>query len=512
MTTITALPDAPNPLTDSQASYNAKALALTQALPTFVTETNTVAGEVNAAKTAAESAATTATTKAGEASSSAGTATTKAGEAAASAATALAAPGTSATSTTSLTVGTGTKSLTIQAGKSIAIGQSVTLAYTTTPTTRMSGAVTAYDSGTGALTVFIDTIKGSGTYAAWTISLGSVPASGIPDLAVSLRTADAQLTSADKGTFIDVTSGSFTQTADTPANLGAGWWCYYRNSGSGKITQTGMDGLSSFVMYPHETRLITCDGSALTSKVITPYFLKETASFTYVKPPGYAAHDGYLWSGGASAANAGTATYASGGGGGACVPFHFLDGALGATETITIAASATGPSVESNGVAGNNSSIGTLLTAYGGQAGSKSNTVVAGGFGAGVFASAKPYNTIATSNGVDADFGGGRTSTGTGVPPGSSVYGGASGGNGENTSVMVNGGRSLHGGGGGGGFGGTSYVGTGGDSTFAGGGGDAGNAVSGGDGIAPAGGGGATKTGTKAGDGARGELQMWGVL
>ncbi len=62
MTTISALPDAPNPLTDSQASYNSKALAFTQALPTLVTEINTVAGEVNTAKTAAETAETNAET------------------------------------------------------------------------------------------------------------------------------------------------------------------------------------------------------------------------------------------------------------------------------------------------------------------------------------------------------------------------------------------------------------------------------------------------------------------
>jgi hypothetical protein len=60
MTTISALPDAPNPLTDSQSSYNSKALAFTQALPTLVTEINTVAGEVNTAKTGAETAETNA--------------------------------------------------------------------------------------------------------------------------------------------------------------------------------------------------------------------------------------------------------------------------------------------------------------------------------------------------------------------------------------------------------------------------------------------------------------------
>jgi hypothetical protein len=60
MTTISALPDAPNPLTDSQAQFNSKALAFTQALPTLVTEINTVSGEMNTAKTNAETAETNA--------------------------------------------------------------------------------------------------------------------------------------------------------------------------------------------------------------------------------------------------------------------------------------------------------------------------------------------------------------------------------------------------------------------------------------------------------------------
>jgi len=57
MTVITALPAAPNPLTDSQPDYNAKALAFTQALLPFVTEVNTVAGEINAAAAAAAQSA-----------------------------------------------------------------------------------------------------------------------------------------------------------------------------------------------------------------------------------------------------------------------------------------------------------------------------------------------------------------------------------------------------------------------------------------------------------------------
>lgn len=46
MTTITALPAAPNPLTDSQSAFNSKALAFTQALVSLPDEINAVAAEM----------------------------------------------------------------------------------------------------------------------------------------------------------------------------------------------------------------------------------------------------------------------------------------------------------------------------------------------------------------------------------------------------------------------------------------------------------------------------------
>lgn len=110
------------------------------------------------------------------AASSASAASTSAASAAGSAQTAANAPGTSATSTTSLAIGTGSKTLTVQAGKSLVIGMSVKIASTATPTNWMYGDITAYDSGTGALTVNVTKISGSGTVAAWTVSLSGAAA------------------------------------------------------------------------------------------------------------------------------------------------------------------------------------------------------------------------------------------------------------------------------------------------------------------------------------------------
>lgn len=150
-----------------------------------VAHTNAVAANERAV--AAAASADTATTQAGLATTNGAAqvalaaaqvalAEAEADAAAASAASALNAPGTSATSTTSLTIGTGSKSITIQAGKAYAVGQSVTIASTATPTKRMSGVITSYNSGTGALAVSVDTTSGhTDTLADWTVSVGSVP-------------------------------------------------------------------------------------------------------------------------------------------------------------------------------------------------------------------------------------------------------------------------------------------------------------------------------------------------
>lgn len=172
MTTITALPTAPSRA--DPANFRTRADAFMAALPTFASETNTVAGEVNTNASNAATSASTATTQAGTATTQAGNASASAAAAAASALTALNAPGTSATSTSSLSIGTGAKSLTIQTGKSIVVGMTLVIARTSAPTTtRMSGVVTSYDSGTGALGVTVDSVTGSGTHTDWTISLAA---------------------------------------------------------------------------------------------------------------------------------------------------------------------------------------------------------------------------------------------------------------------------------------------------------------------------------------------------
>lgn len=186
-----------------------------------------------------------------------------AGQAAASA---TGAPGTNSTSSTSLTIGSGNKSLTVGVSKLYVAGMTVAIASTASPNNSMSGIVQSYDNVTGALVVTINTISGSGTFAAWTISLSAITAPA--QVIRSTRTANTILAETDRRGYVDVTSGTFTQTVTPSSVLGAGWWCYYGNSGTGVVTidpdsAETINGLSTLTLNPGEVILLQADGSNL---------------------------------------------------------------------------------------------------------------------------------------------------------------------------------------------------------------------------------------------------------
>jgi hypothetical protein len=79
------------------------------------------------------------------------------------------------TSTTSTLIGTGSKTFTVSTpstSSAFTVGTRVRVAYTTTPSNWMEGVITAFSST--SLTVNVDTVGGSGTYAAWTFSVAGV--------------------------------------------------------------------------------------------------------------------------------------------------------------------------------------------------------------------------------------------------------------------------------------------------------------------------------------------------
>jgi hypothetical protein len=200
------------------------------------------------------------------------------------------------------------------------------------------------------------------------------------------------------------------------------------------------------------------------------------SSGTWTKPLSYTSTARVLlqaWGGGGSGGKSNNSTACSGGGGGGYVERWVALSAMGSTETITIGAG--GAAQTNNGQDGNvggDTTIGSLVTAYGGGPGdgtaSSTDSITAGGgnaLGAGtVSAKGSPgfmnmwsgadggaVVASAVGNGSAAIFGGGGGGAdlgGTAGTGGSSLYGGA-GGAGGGASVDGNDGTQPGGGGGG---------------------------------------------------------------
>jgi hypothetical protein len=170
-TPITALPTPPS-RTDP-ANFPARADAFVAQMPTFGSQANAVATNVYNNAVEADQDATAADAHRVAAAASAATAS-------AAALTAINAPGTQGTSTTSLAVGTGAKTLTTQTGKAWVLGQWVIVANSAAAANWMLGYITAYNSGTGSLTVEVTTTGGSGTYATWNIALSAPSSDAVP--------------------------------------------------------------------------------------------------------------------------------------------------------------------------------------------------------------------------------------------------------------------------------------------------------------------------------------------
>lgn len=170
---IPAIPT-PVPQRSDMANFAARGDATMTALPGSVDGMNASTTYVTAAVNFAEEQVTLAAAQVGLATTQAGNADTARIAAQAAATTATNAPGTSGTSTTSMVINATTQTFTTQTGKAWVVGQPVVIARTSAPgTTRMSGVITAYNSGTGSMSVLVDALLGTGTYTDWTIALGT---------------------------------------------------------------------------------------------------------------------------------------------------------------------------------------------------------------------------------------------------------------------------------------------------------------------------------------------------
>jgi hypothetical protein len=170
-TPATALPTAPSRA--DPANFATRADSFLGALDTFRAQLNAIASTTYNNAVEADQDASAADSHRVAAAASAATASS-------AATTAVNAPGAQGTSTTSLAIGTGAKTLTTQTGKAWVVGQWVIVANSAAAANWMLGYITAYNSGTGSLTVESVSTSGSGTYATWNIALSAPSSDAVP--------------------------------------------------------------------------------------------------------------------------------------------------------------------------------------------------------------------------------------------------------------------------------------------------------------------------------------------
>ena len=282
--------------------------------------------------------------------------------------------------------------------------------------------------GAGATDPSLDSVN-------WTIISGGLR------LPVSRRTSNTVLSASDKGNLIEVTSGTFTQTIGTISLLGASWYCWYKNAGTGNVTIT-TDGVT-YIMYPGEMRLLFINAAAdgLDSIVINTFQALFLTSGTFYRPPGYSGFNVFCQGGGGSGGAGWARTLAdasvgggSGGSGGAGM-WAFVDfDRMGASQSAGVGAGAVGgvgvrpEGAGGDGGFGGTTIFGDILRAQGGKQGLKGS--YSGESAGGQYANYFSGFTSAHSEYVISGSGGGAGSGFTGTGGKAVLTGGGGGGGG----------------------------------------------------------------------------------
>lgn len=339
------------------------------------------------------------------------------------------------------------------------------------------------------------------------------PASSGSQINYSSTTGSVTLLATDRGNRKQFTgTGNVTWGFASTATLTAGWFAWIENAGTADVTldpagSETIDGLTTYIMYPGEVRLVTVTTAGLQTQIVNAFYKDFDASGTWTKPPGYKYFLFELWSagGGGGSGRRGAASSlrngGGGGGGGAYNPVKLPASILPQTATCTIGAAGTaGAAISANDTNGNSGGTGgsTVLNIGGlgsyrvfggsGGVGGNTSTDTYGGGGGGFLNAGTPGSAGNPGNTNVNAANGGAQSDGNGAGQGGGGGGGASWGGGTGG---YNGGGSQLGSAGAGGGGGISA----GDAATAGGsGGRPGGGLSGSQPTGEGGAGGGTST------------------
>ena len=325
-------PVAPNPL---GTNFAAEALAFTQWMHTAAPEFNTAVNDANAAVGDAEQAVL-------DAAAQVGLATTQAGNASSSATTAS---------------GHAIAADTARANAVIAKDAAEDARDMSQNYAALAGAAAGLPAFAGQALKALR-VNGAESGVEWTDQFP------VASITRALKTSAYTLVLADKGALIDC-SGTWTLGFTAAATLGAGWWCYVRNVGTGHITADPdaselIDGVTSGAIRPGMTLLIQCDGTAFHCLRVGPHVAMEvlTSGTSWTAPLGVRVARFRLTNGG-SAGGIGTGSASGPGGrGGSTAEFisaitpgtaytYAIGAAAGTTQIVIDGSTFTGTTIPS---------------------------------------------------------------------------------------------------------------------------------------------------------------------
>jgi len=203
-----------------------------------------------------------------------------------------------------------------------------------------------------------------------------------------------------------------------------GFWCFLEAGADSEITLranpgTSIDGLTEYIQYSGEIRLLYRVGSEYKTIVLRSFRQDFLSSGSFVCPPGYQLLGGWLWGGGGGGVQLGPFG-PGGGGGGACTPIYVLDLVPGESMPIVVGAGGVYPGSGQDGGNGGNTTF-AGFESQGGR-GSTAQGLLGGGGG-------YPYNIQA--NDFNNNLWRGSTGVGSESPTTVAplvIYGGAGGG------------------------------------------------------------------------------------